>query len=97
MGGAGSSELEQRGVAKGENPGRGGACSKRGGAGAKAGLSLPRELDEEHYGQASQQIKKQEFVHLLPHPGLPALRKEERGEDGLRTQAPRGPSIRLPS
>lgn len=66
----------------------GGALSERGGAAAESGLSLQRELDEQHDSHTSQQIKKQESVHLLSQPSLPALRKENRSQKDLRTQAP---------
>lgn len=62
-----------------------------------AGLSLPRKLDEQHDSQSSQQIKDQEFVHLLPQPSLPALRKEVTGQKDLRTQEAKGEASKFPN
>lgn len=83
--GAGSSESKQRKGAAGggTREGRGeegGAWPALKGAGPwRAGLSLQRELDEQHDGQAREQIEEQELVHLLPQPSLPALKGGRKG------------------
>lgn len=70
-----------------------------GGAGLLRGaeLSLSRKLDEQHDSQTSQQIKEQEFVHFLPQPSLPALRKEVLGQKDLRTQAAKDQEPKSPN
>lgn len=84
--------VEGRGLRAGQSEAgleRGGAKEKTGcwaGPQQGAGLLLPRKLDEQRDCQAGQEIKQQEFVHLLSQASLPALRKEERV---IKTSGPR--------
>lgn len=52
------------------------------------GLSLARKLKEQHDSQTCQQIKHQQFIHLLSDPSLPALEMEATSQRDLRIWTP---------